>query len=151
MDGHAHTHAQTQLSFLFLEARDIQDKQEDGWCNEQKSACPGKHRTCKYVYWTACISKLHTIENPRQYADAVDSYSKLSATNCVYAGPHYENLAAYLQLLFELRAPDRVPKKSNNQVKDDYKFVSLCDLDPTSPKRIRHISNINEFEAEFRG
>lgn len=78
----------------------------------------------------------------------MDSYSKLSATNSLYAGPHYENLEAYLQLPFELLTPDLVPKKSNNQVKENYKFVSLYDLDPTSPKRVRHISNINEIEAE---
>lgn len=78
----------------------------------------------------------------------MNSYSKLSATNSFYTGPYYENLAAYLQLPFELRAPDLVLKNSNDQVKENYNFVSLYDLDPTSPVRVRHISDINEFEAE---
>ena len=41
--------------------------------------------------------RLASVQNARRYADTVDSFSKLSASQSLFAGSHFRNLAAYLQ------------------------------------------------------
>lgn len=85
-------------------------------------------------------------------------YSKLSAGQSLFTGSHFRNLAAYLQLPYEVRRdstqnPNLNPNKSNQQTTEQavtdspYKFVSLYNLDPLASARVRHFDSVAGFES----
>lgn len=87
----------------------------------------------------------------RQYAEAINAYSKLSASNSLYAGLHFENLAGYLLQPYEAQAPtDLRPQPTSNDKSElpAFKFVTLYDLDPEAKKAIQHLHSIDDFERE---
>jgi len=86
----------------------------------------------------------------REYADAIDVYSKLNSSHSLYPGAHYENLAAYLHQPFEARAPTLNTERIGEADEANYRFVTLHDLNPATgaATRAKHIDSITEFQSE---
>lgn len=87
---------------------------------------------------------------PSAYAQAVLSDAQVPSGQSRFSGSHFAGLARYLHHAFEARGPS-VPRAQTNNVSADLDnaprcFVSICDLDPSAPERIKHISSILDFE-----
>jgi hypothetical protein len=92
----------------------------------------------------------------RQYADAIYAYSRLVGAQSLYPGTHFRDLGRYVQRPFEVRAPavETGPgdKNAGSVISEQHHrapgFMTLCDLDPACPTRVRPVVTIDDFLDE---
>jgi hypothetical protein len=72
----------------------------------------------------------------------------LTAGASLFAGGHFENLAAYLSQPYSPRAPNLMPKPNGSANTRTFDFVTLYDLDPNKERKPKHIHSIPDFERE---
>jgi hypothetical protein len=70
----------------------------------------------------------------------------------LYAGSHFDNLAAYLQRPYEAKAPDLILETTKGEKEVAFSFVTFYDLDPhaSSEKRMTHLSSPKDFESKAK-
>lgn len=85
----------------------------------------------------------------RQYADAIDKYSKLEINASLYPGVHFENLAAYIRRPLEARHGSHSSLASDAAGDRSFAFVTLRDLDPSvdAANRVRHFNKEDDFQS----
>jgi len=89
-----------------------------------------------------------TTQEPQEYAKRISEYSQLTASASLFAGGHFENLAAFLNQPFRPSAPKITQAPNGNTTTEPFNFVVLYDLDPAQERRAKHLSDIKEFETE---
>lgn len=83
---------------------------------------------------------------PREYANAVDSYSKLSSVDSLYPGSNFASLATFLLQAY-LAHPSSLELstlKSREPVGQDHSFVIHCDLKNGGTGRSREFRSASE-------
>lgn len=100
-------------------------------------------------------ARLHvdsTCMTPSAYAQAVFADSQISSSQSRYAGSHLDGLARYLYHALEARTSLTRPNTIWNNVSTDVNqspcFVTICDLDPSTSERVKHINSIVDFEEK---
>jgi hypothetical protein len=89
---------------------------------------------------------------PREYASAVDSYSKLSSIDSLHPGSNFAGLATFLLQAYLSHASDLELSrlKSGEPVGPDHSFVIHCDLKNGGAGRARELRSASELLA-FEG
>jgi hypothetical protein len=110
--------------------------------NEEKVSC------WKGQFPPRVDTQAATTQEPREYARRISEYSQLTSSASLFAGGHFENLAAYLNRPLRPRAPNVTQTHDGDTGADPFSFVTLYDLDPTKERRAKHLSDIENFETE---
>ncbi|KAL9095195.1 MAG: hypothetical protein Q9165_002451 [Trypethelium subeluteriae] len=108
----------------------------------------GKARIPSESYESGSRRKKSRVRNARDYVDAVDAHSRLTAVDSLCPGQHLTILARFLGTPYERHAPNITLVQQERQSKDEYEFVTIYNLDPASQQRVKHLDSITEFESE---